>query len=649
MALSDLHDDLLRRILYFTPAKESASTSVLARRWRSLWLSSGAVNLESFSYSSGGHDEADAVRDTFLRCAEAALAASHAPISKLTFHVEGQTKGRTFIYDVIHAVLSNPAARCVEELFVAVSHVPQLWVPKLSIGSLPFESLRVLDISTCHCPSLSADLAFPRLEAIRLHRCGMPAKDLQAIIDAAPLLTTLHLDEAQLLGPWRSPIRCPRVSTLVVLADLYWRERSWRDTMDFDAPMLRDFRYRGFTRPFLLVPPRTQITKVDLHFVHDNEHRQAHDERCRLFWQFMNNFNNAKVMKLRLVHLEHIIMVADKTKTAQLLGDTVFSNLQRLDLQAFYTPGRRAGGVAFATFLHCCPMIRVLAFQLSTVDGDPSKSTSHVQELFDEKGKLDLCKSRTMALSDLHDDLLRRILHFTPAKEGASTSALAQRWRSLWATSGAVNLYFFSYASANQCFAFFHGAEAALAAGRGPIRRLNFHLEGTERRVRKSVPIYPVLHTVLSSPAARHVEELRVTVSQPAELVLPRLEAMRLHQCDMRAKDLQTMINAAPLLTILQLHEVQLGGSCKRIRCPRVTSLVLADLDWRESSSWRGGMELHAPMLQSFRYRGFLRYFSLEPPAKEMLANVDLHFVGDNEHRRGDGGTMKGAGSSGSL
>ena len=64
--LSDLHDDLLRRILHFTPAKEAATTSALARRWRWLWLSSAAVNLDSFSYSSGGQSSKDSAA-AFLR------------------------------------------------------------------------------------------------------------------------------------------------------------------------------------------------------------------------------------------------------------------------------------------------------------------------------------------------------------------------------------------------------------------------------------------------------------------------------------------------------------------------------------------------------------------------------------------------------
>ncbi|CAM0947317.1 unnamed protein product [Alopecurus aequalis] len=395
MALSDLPDDLLRRILHFTPAKEAASTTALAQRWRSLWPSSGAVNLDFFSYSSRNQCSA------FFHGAEAALAASRAPIRRLNFHLEGLTHTKHRMrqtvpfYPVLDTVLSRPAARHVEELRVTASH-GQVRVPNLSIRSLPFESLRVLDISTCNwLPLKPAELELPRLEAMRLHRCDIRAKDLQAMIDRAQLLTTLQLHEVHLVGPCKR-IRCPRVTTLV-LADLDWRESSsWRGGMELDVPMLRSFRYRGFLRRFLLEPPATKmLANVDLDFVGDNEHRHAHEDSCRLFWQFVNNFSNVKTLKLKLVHLEHIIM-DDKSKTAKFYtqgGDTLFINLHRLDLQAFYTLGRKAGGVAFANFLHCCPVIRFCGLELSTVDGNPFKRASHVQDLLDEEGKLDLCKS----------------------------------------------------------------------------------------------------------------------------------------------------------------------------------------------------------------------------------------------------------------
>ncbi|KAG2563398.1 hypothetical protein PVAP13_8KG324304 [Panicum virgatum] len=39
-------------------------------------------------------------------------------------------------------------------------------------------------------------------------------------------------------------------------------------------------------------------------------------------------------------------------------------------------------------------------------------------------------------LSDLHDDLLRHILSFAPATDGATTALFSHRWRWLWHTSG---------------------------------------------------------------------------------------------------------------------------------------------------------------------------------------------------------------------
>jgi hypothetical protein len=69
--ISHLPDDLLQHILYFAPAKEAASTSALARRWRTQWLSSAAVNLDTSSYPGLLYRK----RPAFVRDADAALAA----------------------------------------------------------------------------------------------------------------------------------------------------------------------------------------------------------------------------------------------------------------------------------------------------------------------------------------------------------------------------------------------------------------------------------------------------------------------------------------------------------------------------------------------------------------------------------------------
>lgn len=197
--ISDLPDDLLRCILYFTPLKEAASTSALARRWRSLWLSSGAVNLDTRSYHV--HDDyLYGKRAAFVRDAHVALAARgrHCPLRKLTLHVEGHQCDIIHVFlcisddglkdDIVDPVLSHRAARSVEELCVDayVGRHPyedrrESGYYDLTLASLPSKNLRRLRISSCtslKVPPASAPIAFPRLEELRLHFCtDVPLQD----------------------------------------------------------------------------------------------------------------------------------------------------------------------------------------------------------------------------------------------------------------------------------------------------------------------------------------------------------------------------------------------------------------------------------------------------------------------------------------
>uniref|UniRef100_A0A0E0MG22 F-box domain-containing protein n=1 Tax=Oryza punctata TaxID=4537 RepID=A0A0E0MG22_ORYPU len=182
-------------------------------------------------------------------------------------------------------------------------------------------------------------------------------------------------------------------------------------------------------------------------------------------------------------------------------------------------------------------------------------------------------------ISALPDDLIQRILRFAPANEAASTSVLSARWRSLWRSTGAVNLavrlpepdhrhgYQFRYAAVSSCHhAFVHSAQAAFDAaaaaatgGRGRhVTRLTLHLQAATmgtidsfvhtarscdadadaapdvvgwvpirydaaREVERWEQRQDVVRYVVSHSAARRVEELRVTAavgdscSAPAE------------------------------------------------------------------------------------------------------------------------------------
>nr|CAB3474560.1 unnamed protein product [Digitaria exilis] len=247
--LSDLPDDLLRHILFFAPTKEAAATAVLSRRWRSLWRTCGAVNMDSRSY--GRRLDASA-RDAFFRDAEAALAAATAPVRRLTIYVELEDEDKRematywsrtkraaqVLHDMIGAVLSNPTARQVEELRVgallfgraSANVFTGLGLGALSYGAHhPSEALRVLHLTNCSSftPPPPGTSSFPQLKEMRLRWCGVPCAELQGMIDAAPLLATLRLefvdlssaDEITLHDPPRARcymLRCPAATALVL-------------------------------------------------------------------------------------------------------------------------------------------------------------------------------------------------------------------------------------------------------------------------------------------------------------------------------------------------------------------------------------------------------------------------------------------------
>ncbi|KAM0836884.1 hypothetical protein ACQ4PT_062013 [Festuca glaucescens] len=349
-------------------------------------------------------------------------------------------------------------------------------------------------------------------------------------------------------------------------------------------------------------------------------------------------------------------------------------------------------------------------------------------------------------LSDLPDDLLLRVLHFAPAKEAASTTALSRGWRSqLWRSSGAVNLetrveaydryrrrryradkseepdvaLFFSRRDA-----FVSAAEAALDAADVPVTRLTLRLEfvGCEDSVntflhRDRDDIYidsdsdsegppspgrDVIAKLLSHRAASRVEELRLAaekwssrtdgckedeitsrdevltislVSLPSDnlrvleltackalvplppasaVVFQRLSSLWLRHCTARIDALQSLVDAAPDLAAIHLESVTIAQQndpsmskyyyaygldppsteTVRLRCPAATVLVLDRCNWKvKPRAWYHQdkpvvltVEIHAPRLQRFRYKGILPPVSLSPPPPD-LARADLHFL----------------------
>ncbi|CAL4979129.1 unnamed protein product [Urochloa decumbens] len=405
-SLSDLTDDVLRRILFFAPAREGAATAVLSRRWRWLWRTSGAVNLDtrSFSFSSSSQDEPDvqsqaqpwgfSTKETegFLHAAGEALAAAAAasPVKRLTVVIAKGSKIHPTLledlsrHDLIGAVISNPAARRIEELHIEVEEQNKSFM--LSFGSLASETLRTVRIVSCCClmAALPNAAVFQRLVELHLEWCGFCLVNLQHIIDAAPQLETLHLESWFIMLPeeekeeheqfdgqvpkvvWRCRLVLPAVTALVFARYTY---QSKEVRLELDAPRLRYFRYEGYVHlsDTLSLKPQSasssNLAQVDLEL---SKHYDVKDQQlCEPFWRFIRNFSTTRVLKLQLDFTMDTVALTDKESQDQLLGGLLFSLLERLELQAHYEPMSKTSMVMLANLLHCCPVVRDLRLKLS--------------------------------------------------------------------------------------------------------------------------------------------------------------------------------------------------------------------------------------------------------------------------------------------
>ncbi|CAN6381912.1 unnamed protein product [Urochloa humidicola] len=349
--LSELPDELLLRILSFLPSKDAAATAVLSRRWRSLRLASGVVYLDSRSLApsswksernSNNYSFHDSRRRTtqaeeseeFLRAAAEALAAAAAaaPITRLIFlakldslicRPDVVSDGRD---DLLAAVLSDPAARRVEELHIEVEVEQWNGLP-LRFASLPSDSLRLLRAVKCSPVAVPPPhAAFPRLAELNLHDCGVPLAELQPIVAAAPQLATLRLESCDITEKqedFHTPppagtaaqaqayrLACPAVTALV-FDRCNFESSGFR--LEIDAPRLESFTYMGDLQlcdclslnPNPTGPMGGVIRVVDLQLT-DDEHNhntfmgEGGNDLPASFWRFIGNFRTAKVLKLKL-------------------------------------------------------------------------------------------------------------------------------------------------------------------------------------------------------------------------------------------------------------------------------------------------------------------------------------------------------------
>ncbi|KAJ1276587.1 hypothetical protein BS78_05G225900 [Paspalum vaginatum] len=401
--LSDLSDDLLRHILFFAPAKEAASTSVLSRRWRSLWRTSGAVNVDSRSFKAASQSQLEAL----FRGAKKALAAAQGTVRRLTLLVARDSginlmrRGESMSseHNLLAAVVSHKRARRVEELHIDVRDENTRCT--LSFGSLPSKALRVLRIAgVCPLTATAAASSFQLLEDLHLKGCMFSFVDLQRTIDAAPQLSRLHLRSCgfreesidwKSRGGKRYRLRCPKVTHLVFSDCTSLHDNV---SVELDMPRLRFFKHRGAVQRIdllsLRLPSHGLMEEVDLNLVDDHSSSEGGPvDRRQTFWEFIQNFNTTKMLKLRMdLSMDDNIDDDKGSRQGDQLTACLYSHLERLELEVEYDPESEIPLVMLGNLLSCFPRVRDLRIRLIK-GGSPCWTRSNV----DEKARLEFDKS----------------------------------------------------------------------------------------------------------------------------------------------------------------------------------------------------------------------------------------------------------------
>ncbi|VAH42221.1 hypothetical protein VPH35_026969 [Triticum aestivum] len=412
--LSVLPDDLLRRILSFTPPKTGASTAVLSRRWRPVWLRSGTLSLDSEPYAAtiratkylepyayGGYIQRTSYTDSLflpdavkvldaLRRATADLKSLTLSLDKSAYSgakpyrfMDEKEKQKEEAHDRVGGVvLAHPAAAQLEELRVRCRPDDYRYRPWLA--PLPCAAtLRVLDLTRCdiHPPPtatatvpLSAGIFFPCLTDLQLRGCVISEGYLQVVVDAAPALTNLVLVnvshkpavEPDSIGwifcrpGFRARLRlwCPTVTAFVLEASAHKEElEPWANPgIELDMPSLRSFRYKGFPVKLSLMSSTPALERVDLDVSRESRHEYRVQQYYEPVSRILASFTGTRALKLRLRCIEDIIVgVVLPT----------FPSLELLEVEGHYKYMNRHTGAAMARLLNSCPAMSELRLRLN--------------------------------------------------------------------------------------------------------------------------------------------------------------------------------------------------------------------------------------------------------------------------------------------
>uniref|UniRef100_A0ACD5YAR9 Uncharacterized protein n=1 Tax=Avena sativa TaxID=4498 RepID=A0ACD5YAR9_AVESA len=289
-------------------------------------------------------------------------------------------------------LFDDPAVARLEELIIICADNYHNWYSP-PLNSLPcIATSRVLELKGCRLEQPSPiGLSFPHLTDLTLRRCYFLEGYLQEMIDAAPALAVIALENVTRRAPEpagsnkkdfnnsdyiKLPLcfRCPTVTAVsLVIPATYYNKKELEacindDTsigIELDMPSLRFFRYHGFPIKISLASRTPGLARVDLDVTprHEQHYGLKYEPPSRM----LASFSSARALKLRLSLIEDLVADDDDDDEAEhnvrhMLPK--FPNLKLLEIDGDYQYMNSKTAVVTAMLLRSCPAMSELRLRL---------------------------------------------------------------------------------------------------------------------------------------------------------------------------------------------------------------------------------------------------------------------------------------------
>jgi hypothetical protein len=179
--ISDLPDSILCHILYFLPTKLAATTSVLSKRWKRLWLSVLAFDFDPSGFKTS---------DLFLRVVYSTIYRRDIKLPIHSFHFKSrscliQKDVNQFVYHVLQRGIQNLYLNLCKSCRYLIK-LPATIFSCRTLKVLKLRNLTVGDIS-------QVDLYLPSLKTLHLHKVDFGSHEhLIKLLLSCPILEDLE-------------------------------------------------------------------------------------------------------------------------------------------------------------------------------------------------------------------------------------------------------------------------------------------------------------------------------------------------------------------------------------------------------------------------------------------------------------------------